>query len=279
MHDDVQKINNAEARYRSLIDLLIKMKKVVVSFSGGVDSALLLKAAKDALGENVTAITASSETTPRLDHCDAVDLAQQLDVEHIIIKTHELEIEDFVKNSANRCYICKTHRIKTFFHTLDKFTDYRVIDGGNAEDHLDFRPGNKATKELGVRSPMAEVGLTKEDIRLLSRQYGLNTWNKPSMACLASRIPYGKRITAEKLSQVDQAETWLRKLGICHQIRVRHYGETAKIEVDSKSIAEITVPFRRMKVVHEFKRIGFRYVTIDMEGYVMGSLNRSIKTE
>lgn len=261
-------------KYQHLQNLLEEMKRVLIAFSGGVDSTLLLKVAKDTLGELVLAVTAVSETTPRHERLDAKRLARELEAAHLMVDTHEMQKPEFVKNPENKCYICKKYRFGKLIE-LAKKKDYRyVLDGGNLDDHSDYRPGIKATRELGVLSPLASAGFSKRDVRQLSKQLNLPTWNKPSYACLASRIPYHSQITAEKLKQVDNGEDFLRELGFSGQIRVRHHKNLARLEIDSQDLPRIIQPVLRSKIIEHFRGLGFTYVALDLEGYSMGSLNR-----
>ena len=261
-------------KHQHLQNLLMEMKRVLIAFSGGVDSTLLLKVAKDVLGDQVLAVTALSETTSRHERSDADRLAKELSAEHLRVHTRELQMPEFVKNPENKCYICKKERFGGLV-ALAKNKGYRfVLDGGNLDDHSDYRPGIKATRELGVRSPLAEAGFSKQDIRTLSKQLGLDTWDKPSYACLASRIPYHSPISADKLRQVDDGEEFLRNLGFLGQVRVRHHNEIARLEIDARDLPRFLQPALRNKVVEYFKALGFTYIALDLEGYNMGSLNR-----
>ena len=250
------------------------MKRVLVAFSGGVDSTLLLKVAKDVLGDQVLAVTALSETTARHERSDADRLAKELSAEHLRVHTRELQMPEFVNNPENKCYICKKERFGGLVELSQKKGYRFVLDGGNLDDHSDYRPGIKATRELGVRSPLAEAGFSKQDIRTLSKQLGLDTWDKPSYACLASRIPYHSPISADKLRQVDDGEEFLRNLGFLGQVRVRHHNEIARLEIDARDLPKFLQPALRNKVVEHFKELGFTYIALDLEGYNMGSLNR-----
>ena len=267
-HDSVTR------KYEKLKTLLAGMQRVLIAFSGGVDSTLLLKVAVDVLGENALAATAVSDTTSRHERRDAVHLAEQMGVHHLLVESQELEMPEFIKNPADKCYICKKHRFSAMKALADKHGCFYVLDGSNLDDQRDFRPGIRALEELGVRSPLFEAEMTKSDIRLLSQQLGLPTWNKPSFACLASRIPYHQRITPEKLHQVDVGEDFLRELDFSPQLRVRHYGDTARLEIAPDDIQKLASADFRDRIVDFFKGLGFAFVTLDLEGYTMGSLNR-----
>ena len=197
-----------------------------------MDSTFLLKVAKDVLGDDVLAVTAQPETTPQHELKDATRLAKALGAEHLLIKARELDIPEFVKNPLNKCYICKKSRFASLFDLARERGFAYVVDGENLDDHGDYRPGIRATRELGVGIPLAEAKLSKDEIRILSKGLGLPTWDKSSYACLASRIPYHSPINAEKLRQVDAGEEFIRSLGIASQMRVRHYGDKARIEVE-----------------------------------------------
>lgn len=266
------------AKYENLQTILGQFQSVLVAYSGGVDSTLLLKVAAQVLGENVIAVTALSPTTPGHEKRDAMVLARSMNVRHLEVDSHEMDISAFVENPADKCYICKKSRFEELMALAAKNNILWVVDGSNIDDDADYRPGNRAVKELGVRSPLKEAGLTKEEIRLLSKELGLPTWDKPAYACLASRIPYGQTITPEKLSQVDQGEAFIRELGFCRQVRIRHEGDTARIEVEDEVLDRFVALSIRQRVVTRLKELGFKYVALDLDGYQTGSLNRAIDT-
>ena len=271
-------MDELDIKYASLKEALKKMERVVVAFSGGVDSTLLLEAARETLGAgNVLAVTAFSATTPEREQREAEDFAGRIGVEHYIVKTRELEMEEFTRNPAEKCYICKKHRFGMVGELALSRGISRVLDGENADDAADYRPGSRASRELGVISPLREAGLTKLEVRLLSKRLDLPTWDKPAVACLASRIPYGQTITPEKLGQVDAAEIFLFELGFQNQVRVRHYGHEARIELDENDIPKIAAGEVRERVIAFFRQLGFRRTTLDLAGYRMGSLNEALE--
>jgi uncharacterized protein len=260
-----------QIKQAALQRILREMGRVVVAFSGGVDSALLLKVAVDCLGtDNVLAVTVSSPVHPDWERRDAEHLARSIGVPHLIVESDELQQDDFVANPPDRCYVCKFGRFKELVAIACQRGFAHVLDGGNVDDLGDHRPGLRAVEEHGVRSPLKEAGFTKADIRVLSRALGLPTWDHPSQACLASRFPYGERITREGLAQVDRAETFLRELGL-RQVRVRHHGSLARIEVEPGDFA--LVMSRRPDVVAYLKTLGIAYVTLDLAGFRSGSMN------
>lgn len=259
-------------KFAGLKRIIREMGNLIIAFSGGVDSTFLLKVASDTLGKNIIAVTATSSTYPERELREAKELAENIGARHIIIKSEELDIPNFRENPPDRCYYCKGE----LFHKLNEIANANnikfVADGSNLDDLSDYRPGRKAAEESKIRSPLKEAGLTKEEIRTLSKNIGLKTWNKPSFACLASRFPYGSKITLEKLNMIDRAEGFLFSMGFI-QVRVRHHEDMARIEVSKDEIMRLFHNGASETISKRFKEIGFKYVTVDLEGYRTGSMN------
>ena len=262
-----------ETKAKKLKEIFQSMKRVVVAFSGGVDSTLLLKVAQDTLGdENVIAVTALSPLYPERELEGVKKLIQTLEARHRLIESNELEIPGFSKNPPNRCYYCKKKLFEELLELAKEESILFVVEGSTLDDEKDHRPGRMAVQELGIRSPLREAGFTKGEVRELSRTLGLPTWDKPSFACLASRFPYEEEITEEGLKMVDVAEDYLFGLGF-KQVRVRHYGNLARIEVLQEEMARLMNGSLREEVVNHLKKIGYRYVTLDLQGFRSGSMN------
>ena len=265
-----------DSRFQKLKDILTELGSAVVAFSGGVDSTFLLQTARDVLGtERVIALTATSPTYPSHEFRESVRLAKELGVQQVVVDSNELEIPGFADNPPRRCYHCKKELFEICLNKASELGYAEVLDGSNLDDLNDYRPGREAAKELRVRSPLLEAGLSKEDIRALSRRSGLSTAEKQPFACLASRFPYGTRITAERLQQIDRCETFMREHGF-HTFRVRYHGDTARIEVALDELPRIIDDKMRLQLLAEFKATGFTYVALDLQGYRTGSMNEGI---
>ena len=259
-------------KFEQLKQSIAKHRSLLVAFSGGVDSALLLKAAYDVLGDKAAACTAVSPTLTRQEKESALRVAREIGVAHFFIEYDELDIPGYSLNRENRCYLCKTElftKLKEF--ALEKGFE-AVAYGANLDDLKEFRPGMKAAGEFEIHAPLLEAGLTKEDIRQISKELGLTVWNKPAAACLSSRIPYGTEITHRRLTEVEEAETVLRAHRFI-QLRVRHHESTARIEVAREEIGRLFDPELREKIVSDLKKIGFKFITVDLEGYRPGGVS------
>jgi uncharacterized protein len=252
-----------------------RMQSVAVAYSGGVDSTFLLKVAHDALDENAVALTSRSYIHAEREFRQAVQFAQKIGAKQVVIQSEELEIEGFSDNPPNRCYLCKKELFSKISEWARQNSIRYVADGSNTDDLGDYRPGTQAAKELGVVNPLQEAGLNKDEIRILSKELGLPTWDKTAFACLASRFPYGQKITREKLQQVDQGEQFLFDLGF-RQVRVRHHGDVARLEVSADERGKFFDSALMDKVYEKFIRFGFPYVSLDLRGYRTGSMNEVI---
>lgn len=262
-------------KLEALQNWLRSRDRLAVAFSGGVDSSFLLKVAFDTLKDKVLAITVDSAVFPVREVRSAADFAEQFHIRQVIIDVDEFNIEGFADNPVHRCYLCKREMFARIIATACQHDIPWVADGSIADDTDDYRPGMAALQELDVSSPLREVGLTKQDIRLLSQKMHLSTWDKPAFACLATRIPYGHKISREKLLMVDKAEQYLFAKGF-HQVRVRHHGEIARIEVSAGERSRFMDERLMDRVDEEFRQIGFAYATLDLQGYRAGRINEKI---
>ncbi|MBE7069260.1 MAG: ATP-dependent sacrificial sulfur transferase LarE [Ruminococcaceae bacterium] len=265
-----------QKKYEDLKELLKSYGSAAVAFSGGVDSAFLLYAAKEALGDRLVAISAKSCSFPERELKEAKEFCKTHQIRHVIFESEELEIEGFAQNPKNRCYLCKHGLFEKILKIAAEEGMAEVCEGSNLDDNGDYRPGLQAIAELNIKSPLRSAGFTKEDIRALSRQFGLPTWNKQSFACLASRFVYGETITREKLGMVDKAEQLLIDLGF-RQVRVRIHGTMARIEIMPDEFEKLISKDIRDQITKSFKEFGFTYVTMDLTGYRTGSMNEVLK--
>ena len=264
--------------YTKLKEYIAELGGVVIGYSGGVDSSLLAKAATDALGNNAVCALIESCLVPEAETEDAIALAQELGLNLVRLQADALAIPHVADNDPDRCYHCKTALFSKIVDIAKERGLPYVLDGANVDDASDYRPGTKATAELAVRSPLKELRLTKEQIRAISRDIGLRTWNKPSYACLASRVPYGTRLTSDILQQIEKAEAALRRLGFT-QFRVRHHGDVARIELMTTEMEKITLQAMRGQIVLDFRKIGYTYVALDLAGYRSGSMNEVLSAD
>ncbi len=264
-----------EQKWNRLKELLREMESAVLAYSGGVDSSLLLKAAAEVIGARLVVVTAYSETYPQSELAAAKEFAETLGVAIRVLHTSELESEEFVRNSPDRCYHCK----KELFGKLRQIAADEgipfLLDGSNTDDLNDYRPGSRAAGEFSVRSPLREAGFSKADVRDCARMLDLPVWNKPALACLSSRIPYGTRITPTILERIQSAEEFLHAHGF-RQVRVRHHGDTARIELEQNDFGRVLSGDMAGKIIAEFKRLGYIYVCLDLEGYRTGAMNEAL---
>lgn len=266
----------SERKLAELKSLFRGMEQALVAYSGGVDSTLVAKIARDVLGDRALAITAVSPSLLPEELIDAQTQAAQIGIKHELIETHEMDNPDYTSNPVNRCYFCKSELHDTLKPLALKRGYPYVVDGVNADDLQDYRPGIQAAKERGARSPLAEVGVSKVEVREISRSLGLAWWDKPAQPCLSSRFPYGEAITVTKLQRVGRAEIYLRQLGY-DNLRVRSQGDTAKIELPASDITQFVQQVNLPELVKTFQDLGFIYVTLDLEGYRSGKLNRMLQ--
>lgn len=261
-----------------LFSFISRYRSALIAFSGGVDSAYLAFAAHQVLGERACAVTALSPSVSSLQKDIAIDFAHRYGLNHHLVKTGEMDNPDYTTNPSNRCYFCKTELYDQLEVLRERWDVEVIFDGSNADDVSDYRPGHKAAREREVISPLVETNITKEEIRKLSHKRGLPTWDQPAMPCLSSRFPYGVKITETKLGQVEQAEAFLRNLGL-RNFRVRHHENLARIEVDQSEMSRLMDPKLFEQISSRFKSIGYSYVTLDLEGFRSGSLNEELKKD
>ncbi len=258
--------------------LFLEMEQALIAYSGGVDSTMVAKVAYDVLGDRALAVTAMSPSLLPEELEEASIQAATIGIPHQIISTHEMENPNYTSNPVNRCYFCKSELHDTLKPLAIELGYPYVVDGVNADDLHDYRPGIQAAKERGARSPLAEIGITKAEVRQISKELGLPWWDKPAQPCLSSRFPYGEEITVAKLQRVGRAEIYLRKLGY-QNLRVRSEGETARIELPPEQIKEFVFKNDLQSIVSAFQEFGFIYVTLDLEGYRSGKLNQVLNRE
>ena len=264
------------AKYDGLVRILAELRKVIVTFSGGVDSTFLARAAKEALGDRALLVTADSETYPASELEEAKRLANHLGMRHLVIETRELDNPEYARNSPNRCFFCKEELFTKLRPIAEGEGMANLIYGATMDDLSDHRPGMEAAGRMGARAPLIEAEFWKAEIRELSREFGLPTWDKPSSACLSSRFQYGDAITAEKLRQVGAAEAFMRNLGF-RQFRVRHHDRLARLEISPEEIGRVWEDGIRESIVARFNELGYLYVTVDLQGFRSGSANDALR--
>jgi len=271
-------LSKLKVKKENLVKILSEFDSLIVAFSGGVDSAFLLAVSLEVLKNNLIAVTAKSPIHPVREIEEAAAFTHDFNIKHIVVQSNEMNQSEFLANHEDRCYICKKSLFADILQLASNMGIQKVAHGANMDDLKDFRPGHKASLEMGILSPLVDAGLTKDDIRLISKMMNLKTWNKPSMPCLATRIPYGTPITLKALKMVEKAENIISSLGVT-ACRVRHHGNIAKIEVNADKLIKLIDEQTRTMLVKKFKEIGFSHITLDLEGYVQGSLNRYIDNQ
>ncbi len=267
--------NELNDKYNNLKNYIKSLGSVIVAFSSGVDSTFLLKTAQDVLNDKVIAVTASSCSFPKRELNEAIEFCKKNNIKHFVIESEELDIDGFKNNPPNRCYLCKKELFTKIKKIAQENNTENIIEGSNLDDNGDYRPGLIAIKELDIKSPLRYAKLSKNDIRLLSKELNLNTYDKPSFACLASRFPYGEMITKEKLQMVERAEQFLLDLGF-KQVRVRIHNLMARIEIEETEFEKLIQKHTRDEVVKKFQELGFTYISMDLKGYRTGSMNEVI---
>ena len=268
----------AQKKKEALLKGLEGLDSLLIAFSGGVDSTFLLAIAHQVLGSKVLAVTATSVTFSKAEQEEAEAFTRERGIKHILFCSDETELPEFRNNGPNRCYYCKKHLFEKLWTFAQEHHIPYIAHAANVDDLNDYRPGERAAREMGALAPLRDAGLSKSEIRYLSEEMGLSTWNKPSMACLASRFPYGETITEEKLAMVGRGESFLARLGF-RQYRLRYHGDVARIEVMPDDFKILANSHERRRIIKAFREIGFLYVALDLEGYVSGSLNRSLPRE